>query len=232
MIPGIHGLLCFFFITGTLVIQAQPSLSVRQTEDFTVNGQGSHQNWQKAEWIELNQLDSGSTYASRFKIMYSSTGIYTLFEGEDKKVTTAYKNDFENLFNGDVFEVFFHSQPADPVYFEYEINALNKELVLLIPNFSGRFLGWVPWNYRNERKVQKKVHQYKKDGQLEKWTAEMFFPYGLLAPLQNVPPTKGMQWKANFYRLDYDGGKMIKWAWSPVERTFHEYSRFGTLIFE
>jgi hypothetical protein len=180
----------------------------------------------------LNPLDPGLTYSSRFKILYSETGIYVLFDGEDSLVTTTYTEDFDDLYNADVFEVFFHPQPSDPVYFEYEINALNKELVLLIPNFGGKFLGWIPWHYTGNRKVQKQVHLYKEEGKLRRWTAEMFFPYVLLAPLQQVPPTKGMQWKANFYRLDYDGGKMHKWAWSPVTGTFHEYAKFGTIVFE
>lgn len=61
-------------------------------------------------------------------------------EGDDHKITTTYKKDFDDLYKGDVFEVFFHPNPKEPVYFEYEINALNKELVLLVPNFNKKFL--------------------------------------------------------------------------------------------
>jgi hypothetical protein len=67
---------------------------------------------------------------------------------------------------------------------------------------------------------------------MEKWSAEMFFPFGLLTPLGNVPEVSGTYWNANFYRLDYDGGKMVKFAWSPVEKSFHEYKRYGTIRFE
>ncbi len=49
---------------------------------------------------------------SKFKMLYSPTGIYVLFSGEDEKITSDFKNDFENLYNADVFEVFFHPYPS------------------------------------------------------------------------------------------------------------------------
>jgi hypothetical protein len=54
----------------------------------------------------------------------------------------------------------------------------------------------------------------------------------LFIPMSNIPPGPGTIWKANFFRLDYDTGKMIKWAWSPVERTFHEFAKFRPVQFE
>jgi hypothetical protein len=64
------------------------------------------------------------------------------------------------------------------------------------------------------------------------WTAEVFIPYELLSPLRNVPPKAGTRWRANFYRMDYDGGKQSSWDWSRVGPSFHEYKKFGTLVFE
>jgi hypothetical protein len=209
------------------------TLVVRQTSDFEVDGKGSHANWEKSDWVPLKQLDEHTVnYATKFKILYSLNGVYVLFEGLDNKVTTDYKEDFGNLFNADVFEVFFHTDPSLPLYFEYEINALNKELVLLIPHLEKGVMGWTPWHYEGDRKVQKNVFIQERNGKMEKWTAEMFFPFKLLSPLGNVPPAKGSCWNANFYRLDYDGGKMTKFAWSPVEKSFHEFKRYGTIVFE
>jgi hypothetical protein len=66
---------------------------------------------------------------------------------------------------------------------------------------------------------------------MRSWMAECFFPYGLLNPLKPVPPAKGDTWNANFCRLDYDSGKMVKWSWSPVQRSFHEYKVYRAMIF-
>lgn len=168
--------------------------------------------------------------------MYSEKGIYVLMEGDDQRITTTYNADFSDLYLGDVFEVFFHPDPKVPLYFEYEVNALDKELVLLIPNLNGAIMGWLPWKYEGDNKVQKKVRvqggEPAMNASISAWSAELFFPYSLLQPLIKGAPKKGTVWHANFYRLDYDTGKMTRWAWSPVERNFHEFKRFGSIRFE
>jgi hypothetical protein len=57
-----------------------------------------------------------------------------------------------------VFEVFFKPEPFQPIYFEYEIRPLNKELVLLIWNRNGKFGRWRPWHYEDKNKVVKKIN--------------------------------------------------------------------------
>ena len=64
------------------------------------------------------------------------------------------------------------------------------------------------------------------------WTAEVFIPYELLTPLRNVPPKPGTRWRANFYRMDYDDGQHTSWDWARVGPSFHEFQKFGTLVFE
>src|SRR3954471_15844689 len=59
-------------------------LLVPKCKDFTIDGKGTNIEWDKAGWTELAKLDSGGkAYESRFKILYSSTGIYVLFKGMD-----------------------------------------------------------------------------------------------------------------------------------------------------
>lgn len=231
-------------LTATFVIlcyaslYAQPvKLMVKKTGDFTITGNGSSPAWDKTAWTPLIKLDPGGTgYESKFKILYSSTGIYVFFFGEDNKITTTYDKDFEDLFKADVFEVFFHTEPQVPLYFEYEINHLNKELVLLVPNLDGKINGWIPWHYDNDQRTKKMVvvtgGKAASNSIIKSWGAEIFFPYKLFNPLRNVPPKSGTIWNANFYRLDYDSGKAIKWAWGPIEKSFHEYQKFLPIEFE
>ncbi len=212
-------------------------LLVRQCNDFEVTGKGNNAEWGKTEWNLLTKLDtSGQKYESKFKILYSSTGIYVLFNGKDNKITTRFDQDFENLYEGDVFEVFFHTNTKLPLYFEYEINQLNKELVLIIPHLKGSIYGWIPWHYENERRMKKMVDivggKMEKNGIISSWRAELFFPYKLFNPLENVPPESGTVWNANFYRLDYDSGNMAKWSWAPIKNSFHEFEKFWPIKFE
>ena len=100
----------------------------------------------------------------------------------------------------------------------------------------GKFLGWRPWHYEGDRKIQKAVKVTgglaESGAKISGWSAEMFVPYKLLEPLQNVPPKPGTAWRANFYRVDVDGGKGASWDWARVGPSFHEYQKFGTLIFD
>jgi hypothetical protein len=225
-----------FSQTRTSDINASP-LSVHKCSDFEVNGKGNNNEWNKCTWSTITKLDSGGkAYNTAFKMLYSDKGIYVLFKGSDDRITTSSTKDFDALFKGDVFEVFFQTDTATSIYLEYEINHLNKELVLLVPNFNGRAFGWQPFAYVNNRKVEKSVSveggKAEINSAITGWTAEIFFPYALFNPLLNVPPKAGTVWRANFYRLDYDSGQMIKWAWSLIEKNFHEYKKFGTIIFK
>jgi hypothetical protein len=179
---------------------------------------------------------SGGNYLSQFKIMYSLKGVYILFQGEDLMISSDFENDFDELFKGDVFEIFFHPNPSEPLYFEYEISPLEKEMVLLMVKKDTFISGWKPWPYDKESRVLKKINiiggVMKAYVPIKSWKAELFFPYSLLSPFLNIPPVKGTRWKANFCRLDYDTGKIIKWAWAPVEESFHETERYFPLLFE
>ena len=138
---------------------ANKSLAIKKCADFKITGDGTDIQWSKIQWNPLQKLDAGGAEdKSRFKILWSDKGIYVLMEGKDQKITTKFDKDFDNLFMGDVFEIFFHPDPKIPLYLEYEINQLDKELVLLIPNLNGKALGWIPWHYEDGRCVVKKVH--------------------------------------------------------------------------
>jgi hypothetical protein len=213
-------------------VNVQDTLRVNKVLPFEIDGAGTNASWNATNWVNLIQLDSSSLqYLSKFKILYADSGVYVLFSGLDKKITSPYKNDFEDLFRADVFEVFFHPEPSTPIYLEYEINAYNAELVLLVPNLSKKTFGWAPWKYTGKKKVVKKVKVHEQNNEMYKWTAELYFPFKLFIPLQNLDVKKGVCWNANFYRLDYDDTKMVKWAWSPIIKSFHEFEKYGVIQF-
>lgn len=231
---------------------ARKSATVKPTADFEVTGDGSNAAWKSTEWVVLRKRDAvpdqqpraGLPYEARFKVLYSKTGIYFLFEGTDSELTSTFREDFLNLWTEDVFEVFLWTDERYPVYFEYEISPLNQELPILIPNFEGKFLGWRPWRYEGKRQTRKATAAAggakEPKANVKGWSAEVFIPYELLEPLQNVPPKPGSRWRANVYRMDYDQrgekteGKAAatSWDWAPVGPSFHEFKSFGTLVFE
>lgn len=216
---------------------AEKVLHVPRVEDFEVTGWGDAPQWQKARWEPLAvRPGGGHAYPTRVKTLYSATGLYVLMDAADGTLTATMKEDFLDLWNEDVFEFFLWTDERHPIYFEYEISPLGFELPILIPNFDGKFLGWRPWHYEGARKTRKAtsvVGGPKQAGaKISGWKAEVFVPFELLAPLGNVPPTPGTRWRANFYRNDYDDGKTTQWDWARVGAGYHEFRKFGTLVFE
>ncbi len=214
-----------------------PEITVKHCGDFTVTGTGDAAAWSTTDWISLHRRPDGShDYASRFKMLYSDLGVYVLFDASDKILTASMEEDFLDLWNEDVFECFFWTDERHPVYFEYEISPLGYELPILIPNLEGKFLGWRPWHYEGDKKTRKQVSATGGDnasmGRVTNWRAEVFIPYKLLEPLGNVPPKTGTRWRANFYRVDYDENQQTSWDWARVGPSFHEFQKFGTLVFE
>jgi hypothetical protein len=223
----------------TATTSADDTILVRKCADFTITGKGDSPDWAKAEWHIMTKLDSGGkAFMSRFKILYSPKGIYLLFNGEDGKMTTQADQEMGKIYEGDAYEAFFHPDPHTPVYFEYEINALNKELLLVISRMKKKSYAWAPWVYEMKRQQYKKVDlaggKMEPGSLLKSWSAEIFFPYETFDLLPGNPPQSGNVWNANFCRMDYDSSQEgIKWSWSPtIGPTFHELEKFRSIRFE
>jgi len=81
--------------------EERPRLSVRPADDFEVTGTGDHASWQRAEWVTLRRRQpEGHPYESRFKMLYSNTGLYFLMDGTDRKLTATMNEDFMDLRTG------------------------------------------------------------------------------------------------------------------------------------
>lgn len=225
------------FWSPAILLLAQPAgkkavQKVKATTDFELTTDTSNVHWMGAPWISLPARE-GTTNdrLTKAKLLYSTKGIYGLFFCEDQKITATLQQDFADLYNEDVVEIFFWPDENFPIYFEYELSPLNYELAILVPNFEGKFLGWRPWHYENERLTRHQVNIVRQGEKVSGWMASFFIPYTLLDPLQGVPPRKGTRWRANLYRIDYDQGS-ADWSWQPTKVNFHDYRLFGTLVFD
>jgi len=236
----IFSILCIFMQSGFCKTEEANEYKVVKTGDFTVTGDGSNANWEKAEWLQVTQRlpsEMDEARATKAKMMYSETGVYCLFDCKDKKITSTMQADFLDLWTEDVVEVFFWPDESITLYLEYEISPLNFELPILISNNNGELLRWIPFHYDANRRVKHATTvrggEKKHGAEISGWTAEFFIPYNLFSPLQNVPPESGSKWRANFYRLDYDDKDVHRsWSWNLTGRSFHDYPNFGSLLFE
>ncbi len=212
-------------------------LSIPRVDDFDVTGVGDSPAWEDCDWQELQRVGNGRLeYRTRCKSVWSDTGIYFLVDCEDTHLTCTLQEDFANLFNEDVVEVFLQPDPTQRLYLEYEISPLGYELPIMVPNDGDKFMGWRPWQYGSARVVRRAVHVTgggaKPSASCTGWSVEILIPFALLQGLGRVPPTVGTQWRANVYRIDFDEAPPSQWAWCPdTGRRFHNYRDFGTLVF-
>ncbi len=233
-------LLISTLIISPLLLLSQPKgkLLVRKTQDFELDGAGSHEAWNRTSWAEITaQRNPRQNTRTQAKVLYSDSGLYFLFDCQDSLLTASMTEDMAHLWEEDVVEVFLWTDKKHPIYFEYEISPLNYELPILVPNLGSRFRGWAPWDYEGDRMTRRQTSVQggsKRTGaSISSWRAEFFIPYELLIPLTKVPPTSGTKWRANMYRIDYDDPANPTWfTWQEIRTNFHDYKRFGTFIFE
>jgi len=211
------------------------SVTLACVKDFKVTGNGTASAWSKAAWLPLTRLNGNAPYQTRAKMLHSKTGLYVLVECEDAKLTCPRLPDMGDLFKHDVVEFFVWPDEAHPLYLEYEISPFNKELVILVSNRKGSFMGWGPWHYEKERKTRHAVKiiggTARPGAKVKGWSTEFFIPYTLFKGIADTPPKAGTSWRANIYRIDYDDG-VTQYAWNPVTGcSFHNYEQFGVIKF-
>jgi hypothetical protein len=247
--PLFQSLLFFSFLISIAVFNTSPlpgqalsTLLVQKTEDFTVTGNGSSQNWLETDWVELMQRtnhENDSKRKTSVKVLYSNTGIYFLFRCDDDLVSATITSHFKEIWREDVVEVFLWPDESEEVYFEYELSPLNYELPILVSKSDSGQSHWIPFEYSySDGDSRKAIHQTSATGgnlvsgeQIDEWRAEFFIPFELLIPLKNRIPKSGTTWRANMYRVDYDHGS-TNWTWQPVTTNFHDIYNYGTFIFE
>ena len=211
---------------------------VRRTQDFELTGRGDAPAWAGTEWQELQHVEDGpAMYPTRVKVLYSDTGIYFLFDCKDRILSATRTRDNDDINLDDVVEIYLWPDESKVLYFEHQVSALNAELTLIIPNHQGTFFGWAAWHYEGPRRCRHAVSvvggERKSMARIDGWLAETFVPFALLTGLGNSKPAPGMKWRANMYRQDYDDGHKTQWAWCPdTGGKFHDYWKFGTILFE
>ena len=230
---------------------AKDTLRVQKTSDFALDGKGTAAPWSKADGVPIAQRATTermtrnpapapaphrrkppATLRTRAKVLYSETGLYFLFQCEDRALQATLQADYKELWWEDVVEIFLWPEEDAPLYFEYQLSPLGH--VRMTRHQEGGASKVV--RYEGDRQVihRTSVQDGKKEpgASITQWTAEIFIAYEWLQPAPDVPPKPGTRWRTNLYRFDYDTGDRTRWEWQLVEGGNHTLEKFGTLLFE
>ena len=174
-------------------------------------------------------------YATWFKALWAEAGVYFLFDCADRRITTTGMGDLHDLWLEDVAEVFIWPDESVPVYFEYCISPLGAEIPLIVPDIDGQFQPCVPHAYPRGKRTRKATHirggKAAPGEAVSGWSVEFFIPSALLKPLRNAHPERGMTWRANLYRIDYDTELPVYFSWRDVGPSFHNFQEYPTIRF-
>jgi hypothetical protein len=130
-------------------------LTLPRVEDFDLVPDAAA--WNAADWQPIPTTAGEPGHATRFRAVWSATGIYFGFECSDDRQVTTGLPDGGDLWNEDVVEAFFWPDERQSVYLEYELSPAGSELLLLVPNRAGEFMGWSPWHFEGDRRTRKAV---------------------------------------------------------------------------
>ena len=201
-------------------------------------------NWDKAEWKKIKEIKISNYMGdlppfrpeAKAKMMYDQDHLYLIFKVEDRYVRIQTDN-FNGPVSGDACVEFFFSPDKDwPLrYFNLEINAGGTPLMAFHADGVRKNLSEEDFTQVEiAHSLPKKLEQEISDPVT--WTIECKFPIEILKKYAHVTqPGKGVNWKANFYKVSSRSSNPHYLTWSVVDHPtpqFHLPQYFGTLIFK
>jgi hypothetical protein len=202
--------------------------------------------WDKPELKSVQPVDinnymgniPGFRPEAQAKMMYDDENIYLIFHVKDRYVRCLTQEINGPVWEDGAVEFFFAPDTNKPLlYFNLETNCGGTPLMHynLVPRKESKVLS-------NEDILSVEIaHTLPKiiDPEMKEpvtWTLEYRIPIAMLEKYSSIThPKKGVEWKANFYKIAENSSNPHYITWSPVENDkpdFHKPEFFGKLIFE
>ncbi|MDR2887485.1 MAG: carbohydrate-binding family 9-like protein [Bacteroidales bacterium] len=208
-------------------------------------------NWDKKQWKNVKPVTV--TYYIReetdrpvfrpnvqAKMVYDKDNIYVIFRVEDKYVRCITDKINGPVWKDSAVEFFFAPDTEKPLhYFNLETNCGGTALMQFHVNVDGK--------RESKRLAEEEIRQVEIAHSLPSiidpeitenitWTIEYCIPVALLQKHSPITaPAKGVEWKANFYKIAEINSNPHHIAWSRIDHprpNFHIPEAFGKLIFK
>lgn len=203
-------------------------------------------NWDKKEWKKAETLEitnymgkmPGFKPVAKARMMYDNENVYVIFQVQDKNVRCLTKDINGPVYKDSAVEFFFAPDQNFPLkYFNLETNCGGTPLLYynLIPRRESKEL-----SVEDIRKIEIVTSLPRiidpEIGENVTWTIEYRIPLSMLEKYASITrPQKGVEWKANFYKIAENSTNPHYITWSVVENdkpNFHMPKFFGKLVFE
>ncbi len=212
----------------------------RLSEPMKIDAVWDKPQWKKAKTAEIvNYMGNipGFRPSARAKMLYDDDNIYVIFQVNDRYVRCITDKINGPVWQDSAVEFFFAPDSSLPlIYFNLETNCGGTPLMHynLVPRKESKQLPEEEIkSIEIASSLPKIIDPEIKDPVT--WTLEYRIPLTLLEKYSNVTrPKKGVEWKANFYKIAENSSNPHYITWSPIENDkpdFHKPGFFGKLIF-
>lgn len=203
-------------------------------------------NWDKPEWKKIQAIHISNFMGDvpafkpvvQAKMSYNDKNLYVIFRVEDRYVRCITKEFYGPVWEDSAVEFFFAPDTALPTqYFNLEINCGGTPLM--------------NYNIKPRKESQHVVigdlmqveiaHSLPQiiDPEIPDsmtWTLEYRIPLAILNKYAHVSgPQKGIQWRANLYKIAENNSNHHYITWSYIDNKkpdFHRPKDFGVLVFD
>ena len=226
---------------------------VEAMQPVKIDSDWDKKQWEKVKYVTINNYIREEEDRPIFrpavnaKMAYDNDNIYVIFRVEDKYVRCITDRINGPVFRDSAVEFFFSPDVENPLhYFNLEVNCGGTALMQFHSLLNGR--------RETKRLTEEDIGQIEIAHSLPKivdpeiteevtWTIEYRIPLALLQKYSDVTmPAKGVEWRANFYKIAENNSNPHHITWSKIDSFWavHNYSRpnfhipeaFGKIVFK
>jgi hypothetical protein len=209
-----------------------------RTGDVKIDGQLDEPAWAKAQALTdfpVYWQNRKSRTATTARLLWDDDYLYFSADMEDADLYADVKEHNGMTWNNDVFELFFKPAEDKLAYYEFQVNALNTQLELVLPSRGsggwGRFAGTSKCGMESAVKLNGTLNKW--DDKDVGWTVEGRIPWKGFEPTGGKPKA-GAKWRFALCRYDYsvalDHPELSSTA-PLTQPDFHRYEDYGELTF-
>lgn len=204
-----------------------------------IDGDTTDDAWKRAAVIDsFTQHWKGEAvkpkHATRARLLWDREYLYFCAEMEDDNLYATVTEHNGAVWENDAFELFFKPAADKPGYFEFEVNPLNTNFDLFIPDRAKG--GWVEFRnkhpFKFESKVKARGEINKFDNSAKGWTVEGRLRWVDFA-VAGGRPAPGEAWQFALCRVDYHDAKThdLSTTAKLTKPSFHRHQEYGKITF-
>jgi len=194
-----------------------------------VDGRLDEAGWERAKPVKLQAAAGGPAPAGQgtvVKALWDEQALYLAFDCQDDQVSSPFQQRDDELWNGDVAEIYLDPKADGKDYLEIQVSPNNVVFDALFQ--ARREPDWHQARAHDVPGMKTAALQGPRDKGMP-WTVEVAIPWSSMPGFDKAPAI-GDEVRLNLFRIEASDGKVTgAQAFSPAAGDFHDLSKAGVL---